>query len=284
VKKLHLFLLLLVVAGGLKAQDNTSEVKSGVQHREQKKSKPVTTFKAQEELENVYEREFSVGARLNTDGWSGFLEKGYRSSRTKVTFFQFEFAEKKDPKEDKKSGAIKGVDQYGFVYSEKPYIYGKQNNFYQVKIGIGQQRLIGGKANKNGVLVNAFYYGGLSIGLLKPYYVNAIDPVDGVTVRTIKYGESVEYNQAFLDRDKIIGGGGFGKGWGEVSVAPGVHAKTGLRFDWARFNEVVSALEVGVNAEYYTKDVAIMVSNDPKKFFFNAYIALQFGKRWNKKK
>ena len=70
-----------------------------------------------------------------------------------------------------------------------------------MKIGIGQQRLIGGKANKNGVLVNAFYYGGLSIGLLKPYYVNVLDPADGVTVKTIKYGESIEYNQAFLDRD-----------------------------------------------------------------------------------
>ena len=282
MKKLHLFLLLLMVAGGLKAQDSTG--RSGLDEREQKKLRRISIFKQQEEGENLYQREFSAGARLNTDGWSGFLEKGYRKSRTKVTFFQFEFAEKKDPKEDKKSGAIKGVDQYGFVYSEKPYIYGKQNNFYQVKIGIGQQRLIGGKANKNGVMVNGFYYGGLSMGLLKPYYLNVIDPSDGVSVVQIKYGESVLYNQAFTDRNSIIGGAGFGKGWGEVTVVPGVHAKTGLRFDWARFNEVVSALEVGVNAEYYTKDIPLMVGNSPKKFFFNAYIALQFGKRWDKKK
>lgn len=69
-----------------------------------------------------------------------------------------------------------------------------------------------------------------------------------------------------------------------MTFVPGVHAKTGLRFDWARFNEVVSALEVGVNAEYYTKDIPLMVFQEDKKFFFNAYLALQFGKRWDKKK
>lgn len=284
MKKLHLFLLLLTVAGGVKAQDAASQDKSGAQRKEEKKSKPVSTLKPLEELENVYQREFSLGARLNTDGWTALFEKGYRSSRTKVTYFQLELGEKKDPREDKKSGAFKGVDQYGFVYSEKPYVYGKQNSFYQVKLGIGQQRLIGGKANKNGVLVNYFYYGGISAGLLKPYYLNVIDPVTERQVITIKYGENVVNDAAFLDRTKVVGGTGFGKGWGEVSVAPGLHAKGGLRFDWARFNDVVSVLEVGMNIEYYMKDVVIMAQNDPKHAFFNAYVSLQFGKRWDKKK
>ena len=284
MKKLHLFLLLLIVAGGLKAQDNTSSDQTARQDREQKKVRRISLFKQIEEGENTYQREFSAGARLNTDGWSGFLEKGYRSSRTKVTYFQFEVSEKKDPKEDKKPGALKGVDQYGFVYSEKPYIYGKQNNFYQIKIGVGQQVLIGGKGNKNGVMVNGFYYGGVSVGLIKPYYLNILNPNNEAEAITVKYGDNALNDTYFLNRQKIIGGAGFGKGWGDVTVAPGVHAKTGLRFDWARFNEVVSALELGMNAEYYMKDVYLMAQNDPKKFFFNAYVALQFGKRWDKKK
>jgi len=275
--------LLLLVVGGLQAQDNSSTEKSPKEEREQKKLKRISLFKQLEEGENLYQREFSGGARINTDGWSAFLEMGRRKSRERVTYYQFEFAEKKNPKEDKKPGAPKGVDTYGFVYSEKPYIYGKKNNFYQAKLGIGQQRLIGGKGNKNGVLVNAIFYGGISIGLLKPYYLNVQDTISNSVVQ-IKYGQSATYDQAFTDRGAIVGGAGFGKGWGELTVVPGLHAKTGLRFDWARFNEVVSALEVGVNAEYYTKDIPLMVFQPDKKFFFNAYLALQFGKRWDKKK
>lgn len=277
-------MFLLLIVGGLQAQDNgsTATEKSAKEDREQKKLKRISLFKQLEEGENLYQREFSLGARINTDGWSGFFELGRRKSRRIVNYYQFEFAEKKNPKEDKKPGSIKNIDQYGFVYSEKPYIYGKRNNFYQAKLGIGQQRLIGGKGNKNGVLVNAVYYGGLSIGLLKPYYLNVVDPNTGNAVQ-VKYGESALYDQAFTDRSAIIGGAGFSKGWGELTVVPGVHAKTGLRFDWARFNEVVSALEVGVNAEYYTKEIPLMVFQENKKFFFNAYLALQFGKRWDKK-
>lgn len=276
-------MLLLLAAGSLKAQISSSSGNSRKEEREQRRMKRISLFRQVEEGENMYGREFSVGGRLNTDGWSGFLEMGYRKSRSKVTYFQFEFAEKKHPKEDKKPGALKGVDLNGFVYTEKPYIYGKQNNFYQAKLGIGQQRLIGGKGNKNGVQVNAIYYGGLSVGLMKPYYLNVIDPNNGSGAIQIKYGESNLYDATFTDRSKIIGGAGFGKGWSELSIIPGVHAKTGIRFDWAKFNEAVSALEVGVNAEYYTKDVPVMVFQDGKKFFFNAYIAVQFGKRWDKK-
>ncbi|WP_143011458.1 hypothetical protein [Chitinophaga filiformis] len=282
MKRLYSSLLLLVMAGSLYAQDSNTDGLSKKEQREQRKLKRISLFKQMEEGENLYQREFSLGARINTDGWTGLFELGYRKSRTKVNYFQIEFGEKKNPKEDKKAGQPKGVDPYGFIYSEKPYIYGKQNNFYQVKLGVGQQRLIGGKANKNGVLVNAIYYGGLSVGMLKPYYLNIVDPNTEQGVQ-VKYGQNPLYNQAFLDRASIIGGAGFGKGWGELSIVPGVHAKTGLRFDWARFNEVVSALEVGVNAEYYTKDINIMIDQGAKKFFFNAYIALQFGKRWDKK-
>ena len=269
-------MFLLLVAGSLQAQSDKETKK---QEREQRKLKRISLFRELEEGENNYDREWSIGGRLNTDGWSGFFELGYRKNRKIVNYFQFEFAEKKDPKEDKKPGAFVPVGD--FAYSEKPYIYGKQNNFYQAKLGIGQRYLIGGKGNKNGVEVNAIYYGGISIGLQKPYYLKVETPSG--EVKDIKYGTDPDLDTAFITPSKIIAGGGFGKGWGELTVVPGLHAKAGLRFDWAKFNEVVSALEIGINAEYYTKSVPILVYQDDKKFFFNAYLSLQFGKRWDKK-
>ena len=87
----------------MQAQTDKKEAKR--QEREQRKLKRISLFRELEEGENSYEREFSMGGRLNTDGWSGFFELAYRKNRKVVNYFQFEFAEKKDPKEDKKPEA-----------------------------------------------------------------------------------------------------------------------------------------------------------------------------------
>ncbi|WP_143159774.1 hypothetical protein [Chitinophaga jiangningensis] len=273
MKKLYLIILISAISGLVSAQ--TTSTNSGKTEKEQRKLKKIKVFKEQEEGENVFQRDFSLGGRLNTDGWSGFFELGYRKSRKIVNYFQFEISEKKSPKEDK----LQAITPLGF--SARPFIYGKQNNFYPVKFGVGQRYLIGGKANKNGVEVSGIYYGGISIGLLKPYYLSVNAGND--RLEDIKYDPNGPYADIFLDDASIYGAGGFGKGWGELSVIPGLHAKLGLRFDWAHFNEVVSALECGVNFEMYTKKVPIMINDYNKQFMFNAYVGLQFGKRWNKR-
>lgn len=275
MKKLHTLLLLLLASASLYAQDTQQSKK---EEREQKKLRKISLFREIEEGENLYNREFSGGARLNTDGWTGFLEKGYRKNATIVNYFQLEFSEKRNPKQDRASRLI---DVGGFGISTSPFVYGKMNNFYQAKLGFGQKRLIGGKGNKNGVEVNGIYYGGVSFGLVKPYYLDLMaDSGDPNNRETVKYSE--DNRDDFLNRDLIYGAGGFTKGWNEVKLNPGLHAKVGFRFDWARFNDVISAIEVGANAEYYTKKVQIMVDEEGKSFFFNAYIGIQLGKRWNK--
>jgi hypothetical protein len=75
------------------------------------------------------------------------------------------------------------------------------------------------------------------------------------------------------------GASGFTVGWDKVQPKYGVHAKGALRFDYGRFNETVSAIEVGLNAEYYVQKIAQMAYNPEKNFFFNAYISLLLGRR-----
>ena len=70
-----------------------------------------------------------------------------------------------------------------------------------------------------------------------------------------------------------------GKGWNHLKLSPGLYAKPGVRFDYGKYNEMVTALEVGVIAEFYAKKVPQMVDNKHKQFFFSAYVALLFGKR-----
>ena len=73
--------------------------------------------------------------------------------------------------------------------------------------------------------------------------------------------------------------GGFGKGWSEIKVKPGAFAKAGMRFDFGRYNESVSALEIGMSIEAYASKIPIMAFREDKRLFFQGYIAFLFGRR-----
>jgi hypothetical protein len=74
-------------------------------------------------------------------------------------------------------------------------------------------------------------------------------------------------------------GPGLGKGWNHLKLTPGLYVKPGLRFDYGRYNDLLTAIEVGVTAEFYSKKIPQMISNKERQFFFSAYFALMFGKR-----
>ena len=111
---------------------------------------------------------------------------------------------------------------------------------------------------------------------MKPYYLEVQNQQTGVTEQ-IKYDGTNE--STFLDPSGILGKGGLFKGFGEMKFVPGAHAKLALRFDYGRYNELLSAIEVGVNAAYYSQKMPILLLNEEKNFFFNAYAAFTFGRR-----
>jgi hypothetical protein len=64
-----------------------------------------------------------------------------------------------------------------------------------------------------------------------------------------------------------------------MKLKPGAFVKTGLRFDFGRYNEVVSGIEIGVSAEYYASEIPIMLYQNDQQFFFQGHIAFMFGRR-----
>lgn len=265
VKKLLLLSIGFICTTLSWAQTNPQSSKKD--KKTEKKERINALMKIEEEGQLVFNKHSIFGIKLNTDGYGISYEKGKFLTPRKTRVLQFELNEKKHPKEDKDAGSI---DLFGNV---NQYVFGKANNFYQFKAGYGQQYLIGGKSNKNGVSVSALWVGGLSIGLLKPYYVDAVDIVTEERSRK-KFTDIEDLSQYYY-----LGASGFTVGWGELKIDPGAHLKTALRFDYGRFNEVVSAIEAGVNIEYYSKGVLQMVNNKEKNLFFNAYVTVLFGKR-----
>lgn len=251
---------LIIVSGSLHSfSQDTRE-----QHQEAKKQRINNAMKQQEEGVITYKKSFAVGAKLLTDGYGVFFELGRASSVKKALLYQLEISERKSNKEYK---------QNSYFSNSVPYIYGKENYFYPVKLGVQQQILLGNKANKNGVAVTGNYGGGVSLALLRPYYLQI---QNGNSIQYVKYNsaDSAQFLSGYA-----LGGPGLGKGWNELTVTPGLYAKAAVRFDYGKFNQMISAIEVGVTGEFYSKKIPLMVYNPEKQFFFSGYVAIMFGKR-----
>src|SRR5260221_1425439 len=188
--------------------------------REERRQRINALIKQEEEGVITYKKHTVFGIKLTTSGYGGFFELGRAQSIRKSLLFQLEITELKDTKEDKRSNA---------AYPTAPFIFGKINYFYPIKLGVQQQFLLGNKTNKNGVSVTANIGGGISIGLLRPYYLEVIDS-NSSTSRLIKYNspDSLE----FINPSAIVGGPTLGKGWGELKITPGLYLKAALRFDY----------------------------------------------------
>jgi hypothetical protein len=267
VKKLLFLFSILTVTVAAFAQDSTGTRKSSKQEKKQERRQKINTMIRQDE-EGVmaYHKQNIFGIQLRTLGYGLLYEIGRTKTTRKTTIYGIELSEIKNQKEEK-------LPTGGFIIGNR-YIYGKINNFYQFKLGIGQQYILGEKGNKNGVSVSAVYGGGLSMGFLRPYYIQVADGSGNAL--TIKY---TPQDSALFTGQSIIGGGGLGKGWGELKLRPGAYAKAGLRFDYGRFNEIVSAIEVGVSVDAYAKKIPIMLAQKDKQIFFQGYLALEFGRR-----
>lgn len=220
-------------------------------------------IRQEEEGVIAYEKHILAGIKLTSDGYGGFIEVGRARSLRWAMLFQLEITERKHKKEIKQQ----------VLSNTAPIIYGKINYFYPVKLGVQQQYLLGNKSNKNGISVTANAGGGLILGLIRPYLVDV--EVNGI--RTNVGYESAD--SSYFLNGHFIGGPGFGVGWSKTKVRPGLYIKSGLRFDYGKYNEMVNAIECGFMAEFYAKEVAQMIYNKPNSSFFSLYVGLLFGRR-----
>jgi hypothetical protein len=261
MKKLFLVLLASSCMTVVSAQTEKTAKKT---RRDARSERINAMAKLEEEGVIGYKKHTVYGAKLSSDGYGGFIEIGRAMSVRKALLFQLDISERKHVKEEKQQ-----------VYSNtSPIIYGKINFFYPIKLGVQYQYLLGNKGNKNGVSVTANLGGGLSLGMLRPYMID----LDKQGERTFVKYESAD-SSYFLDQSTHIAGPGFGRGWSGLKFTPGLYIKPAVRFDYGKYNEMVSAIEVGLTAEYFTKNIPQMIYIEQKKLFFSAYFSVLFGRR-----
>lgn len=222
----------------------------------------------------VYSSAWGLGFRLRTDGWALTGEYSKNKNYFRSTLYQFEIAEFRHPKQERQN-----KDPFGGIFGNngiRPFVFGKQYSMFALHASIGQRFLLAEKARKNGVMLNYFYSGGISLAILKPYYIKVCADPRCTSLEIITYDPSG--NNKFLDYNYIYGGAGFGTGWG-LKFRPGLHAKTGLQFDWSSQDDFVKAVEIGLNVDAFINRIPIMVTDENKFIFLSAYVGFTLGKK-----
>jgi hypothetical protein len=271
MRQIFLTVLASTLVLQLFAQNNNTDsvnMMSKLNKQNAKRERMNNLSRMEEEGDLIFNKHNIFGIRLATNGYGINFEKGKFKSPSKTRIYQFELNEIHDPKEHHVSASS---DQINFS-SVSPY---KLNNLYEFKMAIGEQRLIGGKGNKNGVAVTMLYTGGVTIGLLKPYYLDVQNIITGATSRKT----FAQMEQDTVEGDQITGASGFLVGWGNLTIKPGLNAKLAMRFDYGRLNQTVSAIECGLTEEYYFGQIPLVYMVKEHNFFFNAYVQIMFGSR-----
>ncbi len=227
----------------------------------------------------VYDTERAVDLRLHTNGYLALaFNFGQIKTYYKTRYLHFEIGELRHHKERRQSS-----DSSSGGRSSRSYIFGKRNNLYAIRGGIGKKRYFSEKAKRKGVAVGISYEVGPVLGLLKPYYLElkyGSDIGNPIVTRSEKYNE--ENASLFTEPTMISGASSFVKGFNELSVVPGGQFKVAVHLDWGAFDEFIRALEVGIMGDIFVKEMPIMVDvefSENRPYFINLFVALQLGKR-----
>ena len=185
--------------------------------------------------------ENAFGARLLTDGWALYFRYGIIKKNEgpkwevdrfyDVLYFSVEAGERYHPKEYRDFQNVGGSTAYSnyflSYFSTDMLKFGKINNFYTAKVGVGYQYLLAGKAEAKSIAIHWNTNVGVALGLVKPYYFITgrsgdvkLDPKDPDLLNT-------------LANSRYTGGYGYRKGWNELKVVPGFYVRSGLKFDYA---------------------------------------------------
>ena len=225
----------------------------------------------------LYEKFSSAGLNITSSGFNFNYAHGILSNVHTRKFFEIEFATVHNPKEYRQT-QDRGYNQVG-VPNPKPFVYAKQNSFLNLNVSYGVYKELGRRADRAGVSVGIKAVGGLSLGILKPYYLCLLYPVDNFSadLRSEKFSE--ENRNLFMDPNSIYGGAGFQFGLTQLKFIPGIHTKLGMHFDYAVYDEYLKAIEAGIFFNAYYKSVPIMVLKRNEQFYPGIYVGFEFGKK-----
>lgn len=229
-------------------------------------------------LDSNYKQQVSMGAKLNTDGWSGLICYQKRVSSTQAHFFQLSFSEIKHEKQIKQQGTNKAFPQLG---NPSPFVFGKINNLYTLQIGHGREMLLLPGVLEGNLSVSLRLQAGFSLAILKPYYVKLIyADFSNNTAYMQEEKYSAQNSDKFLTQDAILGASKWSKGLGDITYVPGGYVDAAIAIEPQKNKLFVQSITIGTQFSLYSKSLPIMAERKAFPYDGCFYVGLALGKRW----
>lgn len=251
--KRYLTILFLFFSGLLFAQDSTRV--------------------AQDDVTILYRNEAEGGLNIHSSGFGITFRRAWHQTGYKKKLLDIDFVSVRHPKQYKQPNP--------YYPDSRPFFYGKLNFVYLLRTGVGRQHILFSKAERSGVEVRSNYCAGLDLGITKPVYLEILvdDPYDSLAkvIDTRRYDPNDPQQQAV---ENIYGPGPYFNGLGKMSIYPGIYGKLALSFEYAGWQQKVTALEAGVVVDYFPKAIPIMAYNKNENLYVNFYLSLLWGGKW----
>jgi len=216
-----------------------------------------------------YHHEASGGFRLQSNGITLFAEYGWIKDLKTTRLLQLEYTYDIDYRMKKDKSPIQ---------NGRDYFYGLQNHFHIIRVTYGVKRTLAEKADHNGVRLSFVGFGGIALGLLKPYYLNIQQSDTNLNAVPTRYSSATA--SQFLNQSAILEAAPIRYGLNQIQPVPGLTAKVALDFDWGIKDEFVKSLEAGMVLDVYYKRLPIYANSYNRFYQFGVYLSFQFGKRW----
>jgi hypothetical protein len=215
-----------------------------------------------EQKKIFYRNESTFGVLLNSNGYGINYRYGIWRNAFNKRIYEIDLLYTKHPKEIRNPNSPPTTNQN--------YVYGKLNNFMNLRGGIGNKTEMFRKIDKGGVSIKYFYTFGPTLGFLKPiYYIYKVDSNQYV---------SKKMDPDTQDPSKPEARDSFFKGMSEIKFNPGAFAKFGINFEYSTVDELIHAIEIGVGLDGYLLGVPLMAHQKKKHLFFQMFISYRFGK------
>lgn len=219
-----------------------------------------------EQSQIFYRNERTFALLVNSTGFGLNYRFGKRMTAFKHTIYDADFVWIKHPREQKIQS-----DSYYF----RRIVYGKLNEFYNLRIGLGLQNEMFSKIDRGGISIRRYFTFGPSFGFTKPIYYN-IDIIGSNGL--IQSTTVAKFSEQHVQPSRISGKASFFKGFDEIAVIPGLHGKVGFMFEFGKVDAIIHAIDAGIVVDAFIKKAEIMATEDNKQIFLTLFASYRFGK------
>ncbi len=207
------------------------------------------------------------GVQLHTSGWgTTFTYSKFKTFKTKSTL-SFEFVSLKHAKETKR---ISTNDE-----KAKSYRYGKLNTLSLLRLSKGVKKIIYEKKREQGLEIAYNFKYGVTIGFLKPVYLEILRVNSNQRVEVV----SERYDPELHHVNNIYGRSSNLMGLSQTKLTAGGNLKASFLFEFASDREKVRSLELGAGVDVFYKEVPLMAKIKNSFIYPTVFLNFQFGKK-----